>query len=106
MIVLRVPLGDKPQDRTLHPKVQKAKVGHDSYCQHPDAIGNIPQSMDDKWRQKETDCQIGNRSKPVEQHISRDMSYSQFQARTPSCQLQTMTGTSRLYWLSKAQAIP
>jgi hypothetical protein len=65
MIVLRVPLGDKPQDRTLHPKIQKAKIGHDSYCQHPDAIGNISQSMDDKWRKEEADRHSSDRSKPV-----------------------------------------
>src|SRR5664280_3633277 len=82
MIVLRVPLGDKPQDRALHPKIQKAKIGHDSYCQHPDAIGNISQSMDDEWCEEEADCQIGNRSKPVKKHIPRYMSYSQLQAKT------------------------
>jgi hypothetical protein len=106
MVVLRVPLGDKPKHRALHPKVQKAKIGHGPNCQNPDAIGNISQPMDDEWHKEEGDCHIGNRSKPVKKHVSRDMSYTQLQPGTPSCQHQTVAGTSQPYWLSKAQAVP
>jgi hypothetical protein len=50
MIVLRVPLGDKPQDRTLHPKVKQTKVSHGRNSEHPDPKGDVSETMHNKWR--------------------------------------------------------
>lgn len=85
MIALRVALGDKSQHGALHAKIEKAQVANGGDCNDPDAIGDVSQPMHDEGGEKESDCHVSNRSKPVEEYVSRNMSYTQRQANSPGC---------------------
>ena len=83
MIALCVALGDKSKDGALHAEVQKTQVSHNRNCQYPDSEGDISETMQDERRKEEPDRHVGYCSKPVEQYVSGNMSYTQLQARSP-----------------------
>src|SRR5260370_36276252 len=80
MIAPGVTFGDKAKDAALHAEVEKTQVGHNGDCQYPDSECDIPETMQDERRKEEPDRHVGYRSKPVEQYVASNMSYTQLQS--------------------------
>src|SRR5579862_7457563 len=72
MIVLRGPLGDETGDGSAQAQIEQAHVGNQRSDNDPDAIGEIPQMMHDKWGQEEAEHGGNGQRQPIRQHVLGD----------------------------------
>jgi hypothetical protein len=76
-----MPFRDVPNYGTGHTQIQKAHIVDGGDCHNPYTVGNVAQTVDDKWHQEEADRHRGRCGDPIGQDASGNVPCTQLQLK-------------------------